>query len=45
MEKHDRPFVPPFRVDAFHIIVEIQEDRVVALVVRISHRKRVYGGH
>ena len=31
-----------YRVGAFRIIVEIQEDRVVVLVVRIGHRSKVY---
>ena len=34
-----------YRVGAFRIIVEIQEARVVVLVVRIGHRSKVYGGH
>ena len=34
-----------YRVGAFRIIVEIQEDRVVVLVVRIGHRSKIYGGH
>ena len=33
-----------YRVGAFRLIVEIQEDRVVVLVVRIGHRSKVYGG-
>ena len=31
-----------YRVGAFRVIVEIQEDRVVVLVVRIGHRGHVY---
>jgi len=33
-----------YRVGSF-IIVEFQEDRVVVFVVRIGHRRNVYGGH
>ena len=43
--KRDMSGLWKYRVGAFRIIVEIQEDRVVVLVVRIGHRSRVYGGH
>lgn len=34
-----------YRVGSFRVIAEIQEHRVVVLVVRIGHRSTVYGGH
>lgn len=34
-----------YRIGTFRIIVDIQEDRVVVLVLRIGHRSKVYGGH
>jgi mRNA interferase RelE/StbE len=34
-----------YRIGAFRIIAEIQEARIVVLVIRIGHRSRVYGGH
>jgi len=43
--KRDLSGLWKYRVGAFRIIVEIQEDRVVVLVVRIGHRSKVYGGH
>jgi len=43
--KRDLSGLWKYRVGAFRIIVEIQEDRVVVLVVRIGHRSKIYGGH
>lgn len=34
-----------YRVGDFRVIAEIQEQRIVVLVVRIGHRSKVYGGH
>lgn len=34
-----------YRIGDFRVIAEIQEDRIVVLVVRIAHRSKVYGGH
>lgn len=43
--KRDLSGLWKYRVGAFRIVVDIQEDRVVVLVVRIGHRSTVYGGH
>jgi len=34
-----------YRVGAYRIIADIQEDQIVVLVLRIGHRSKVYGGH
>ena len=34
-----------YRVGNFRVIAEIQEHKVVVLIVRIGHRSKVYGGH
>ena len=34
-----------YRIGDFRVVAEIQEDRIVVLVVRIGHRSKVYGGH
>ena len=34
-----------YRVGNYRIIVEIQEEELIVLVVRVGHRKNVYGGH
>ncbi len=34
-----------YRVKAYRLICEIQDDKVLVLVIRIGHRKNVYGGH
>jgi mRNA interferase RelE/StbE len=34
-----------YRVGHYRVIVEIHEDRVVVLVVRIGHRSKVYEGN
>lgn len=34
-----------YRIGNFRIISEIQDDRIVVLVVRIGHRSKIYGGH
>ncbi len=34
-----------YRIGDFRVIAEIQEHRIVVLVVRIGHRSKVYGGH
>lgn len=33
-----------YRVGDYRIVAEIQDDRVVVLVVRVAHRSKVYGG-
>jgi mRNA interferase RelE/StbE len=34
-----------YRVGAYRVIADIQDENVVVLVVRVAHRKNVYGGH
>lgn len=34
-----------YRLGDYRVVVEIHEETVVVLVVRIGHRSRVYGGH
>lgn len=34
-----------YRIGDFRVIAEIQEHKVVVLIVRIGHRSNVYGGH
>jgi len=34
-----------YRVANYRIIADIQDQELVILVVRIGHRKKVYGGH
>lgn len=34
-----------YRIGDFRVIAEIQEDRIVVIVVRIAHRSKAYGGH
>jgi mRNA interferase RelE/StbE len=34
-----------YRVCNYRIIADIQDDRFTVLVVRVGHRRRVYGGH
>jgi mRNA interferase RelE/StbE len=34
-----------YRVGNYRIVAEIREEEVLVLVVRIGHRKNVYGGH
>jgi mRNA interferase RelE/StbE len=34
-----------FRVGDYRIIASIEEEQLLVLVVRIGHRKQVYGGH
>ncbi|GAB6056932.1 type II toxin-antitoxin system RelE family toxin [Desulfonatronum parangueonense] len=34
-----------YRVGAFRIIADIQEEEVIVLVVRVAHRSKAYGGH
>ena len=34
-----------YRIGDFRVIAEIQEERVVVLIVRIGHRSKIYGGH
>ena len=34
-----------YRVGSYRVIVEIRDQEVVILVVRVGHRKNVYGGH
>lgn len=34
-----------YRIGDYRIIAEIQENKIVVLIVRIGHRSKVYGGH
>jgi mRNA interferase RelE/StbE len=34
-----------YRVGDYRIVSEIQDGKLLVLVVRIGHRRRVYGGH
>ncbi len=34
-----------YRVGDYRIICDIQEQQLTVLVVRVGHRKQVYGGH
>lgn len=34
-----------YRVGSYRIIVEIQDQELVVLEIRVGHRKNVYGGH
>lgn len=34
-----------YRVGDYRIICDIQEQQLIVLVVRVGHRKQVYGGH
>ena len=34
-----------YRVGGYRVIAEIQDDKVLIIVVRIGHRSKIYGGH
>jgi len=34
-----------YRVGDYRIIAEIAEEKVLVLVLRVGHRRKVYGGH
>jgi len=34
-----------YRVGNYRIVVEIQDEAILVLVLRIGHRSKVYGGH
>ena len=34
-----------YRIGAYRIICDIQEGKAIVLVLRVAHRKKVYGGH
>ena len=34
-----------YRVGDYRIIADIQDEKVVILIVRIGHRRKIYGGH
>ena len=34
-----------YRIGAYRVICDIQDDKVVVLVLRVDHRSKVYGGH
>lgn len=34
-----------YRVGDYRVIAEIQDEIVVVLILRIGHRRKVYGGH
>ena len=34
-----------YRVEDYRIIAEIQDEKIIVLIVRIGHRSKIYGGH
>jgi len=34
-----------YRVGAYRLICDIQDNKMVVLVLRLGHRSKVYGGH
>lgn len=34
-----------YRIGDYRVIVEIQDDKIVVLVLAIGHRSSIYGGH
>ena len=34
-----------YRIGDFRVIAEIQEERLIVLVIRVGHRSKVYGAH
>lgn len=34
-----------FRMGSYRIIAELREEKITVMVLRIGHRKNVYGGH
>lgn len=34
-----------YRVGDYRIIAEIQDEKILVLIVKIGHRSKVYGGH
>ncbi len=34
-----------YRIGDYRVICEIQEEKIVVLVLRVGHRSKVYGGH
>ena len=34
-----------YRVGDYRIIAEIQDEKIIVLIVRIGHRSKIYGGH
>lgn len=34
-----------YRIGDFRVIAEIQDERVIVLVIRVGHRSKVYGAH
>lgn len=34
-----------YRIGDFRVIAEIQDKKIVVLIIRIGHRRKVYGGH
>jgi len=34
-----------YRVGAYRLICDIQEEKVLVLVLRVGHRSKIYGGH
>lgn len=34
-----------YRVGDYRVVVEIQDEAILVLVLRIGHRSKVYGGH
>lgn len=34
-----------YRIGDYRVVCDIQEEKVLVLVLRIGHRRKVYGGH
>ena len=34
-----------YRIGDFRVIAEIQDERLIVLVIRVGHRSKVYGAH
>ena len=43
--RHDLAGLWKYRIGNYRVIADIQDQELVVLVVRVGHRKNVYGGH
>lgn len=34
-----------YRIGDYRVIAEIQDERLIVVVVKIGHRRKIYGGH
>ena len=34
-----------YRIGDYRLICDIQEEKVIVLVLRVGHRRKIYGGH